>query len=161
MTPEPLASPTPSAAPTASAVPGSGDTRPIRLDGSAYSSAIVPDGSRVRRVGQSAVIISTRDSADSTWVTWTMPEGSLPANAHITRVDAAICGSGEGDFWEVYGPAGSDPAEYEATLPSGDGCWHFMNAPGNGLDVTAGALLESHMTITAVEFVVTFTAAAP
>jgi hypothetical protein len=44
-------------------------------------------------------------------------------------------------------------------MPSSDGCWHFADAPGDGLDVVAGALLESHMTITAVEFVVTFTVA--
>lgn len=126
------------------------------VDGSAYFAADVPLGSRLRRVGTSAVILSTSETSDTTTVSWRPGPGALPAGRDVIDVKTSICGSGSGDFWEVYGPTGSDPAEYEVTPPGDDGCWHFSDAPGTTLTVLGIALLDSTLTITSVEYLINF-----
>ena len=74
----------------------------------------------------------------------------------IVNVDVRICGRGEGDFWEVYGPDGGDPFEYEVLPPQADGCWHFNGAPGHDLSVIGAVMLRSRMTIEFVEYAITF-----
>ena len=117
---------------------------------------MVPEGARIRRIGTSVRVDSTADTSQAAWVIWHLSPDRLPPGAVIHSVDVRVCGSGEGDFWEVYGPDGSQPTEYEVSPPADDGCWHFTGAPGHDLTVAAGTELASTMTIDAVEFHVTF-----
>ena len=90
-------------------------------------------------------------------VTWELPAEAIPAGYRIISIDTAVCGAGSGDFWESYGPAGSDPEEQEVIAPAADGCWHYNGAPGPDTTVKAIIRLASVMAITRIDYVVTLT----
>lgn len=150
----PLPTPTPSPVPQQSVAPG--ETVIYEFEGSEYVSADVPPGGRVRRVGTSVMIETTADSIDRVVVTWRLQSDALPPGAVIDHVDSRICGSGEGDFYEVYGPEGSEPEEYEVRPPEADGCWHFSDAPGDDLTFLGITETISTLTIDRVAYSVTF-----
>lgn len=161
----PTASPVPTAAPTP--VPTAPPATPppsigpdgiatYILDGAAFTAVDVPDGARVRRSGTDVILDSTRDAPGSTKVFWLLDPSALPQGRTIESVDGRICGIGEGDFWEVYGPPGSEPEEYEVTQPEADGCWHFGDAPGDYLEFHAEVEADSTLTITQVVYEIKF-----
>jgi hypothetical protein len=126
------------------------------VDGNDYVSATVPSNGKVTKTSNGAVLETTRDHSDSLEVTYNLPRRALPRGASIHSVDVRICGSGEGDFYEVYGPPDAEPNEYEVTPPNPDGCWHFNGATGSDLSVVAATMLQSRMLIEKIEYVVTF-----
>jgi hypothetical protein len=95
---------------------------------------------------------TTRTISAQLMVTWFLPEGSIPADTVVTGVDVAVCGSGDGDFYETYGPEGSDPMEHEVEQPDPDGCWHYAGAIGDDTSVIAIIRLASHLIIDRVEY---------
>lgn len=154
-TPAPLRTPRPTIdLPRPSAEPG--ETVTYRVDGRDYVDAVIPPEARLSRFGGSVSLDTTRSAGLPLWVTWRLSPDVLPPNAVIVSVDVKICGDGEGDFWEVYGPDGGEPFEYEVLPPQADGCWHFTDAPGHDLSVIGGVMLRSRMVIDHIEFAITF-----
>jgi hypothetical protein len=100
-------------------------------------------------------ITTTRSAGYPLYIEWTLDTGVFPADAKVVSVETRVCGHGEGDFYEVYGPYGSDPVEYEVKPPAADGCWHFVGE-GSDYDVTVYVYDDAVMTIERIEFVVTF-----
>ena len=146
----------PSAAPTAAPSTVPGDPLVVVLGGDQYEVADVPDNGKLTRHPDGSITIeTTRDYSFQLMVTWFLPTDAIPAGARIARLDTRICGSGGGDFWESYGPEGGETLEAEVSGPGPDGCWHYPNAPGWDSSVIAIIRLQSSMTITTVEYVVT------
>jgi hypothetical protein len=81
----------------------------------------------------------------------------MPPGATAASVVTVVCGEGSGDWWEVYGPYGSDEFEYEITPPGPDGCWRFHER-GRHSDFRVEIWLsgDAQMTISRIEFHVTF-----
>jgi hypothetical protein len=152
--PAPLRTPPPSLTPGESTVPGA--TQTFVVNGIAFSSSDVPANGQLVQSGDGVILQTTDDSADALWVTYVLDPANLPPGSVINNVDVRICGEGDGDFWEVYGPPGSEPDEYEVLPPEADGCWHFTGAPGDDLSVIAGTMLESRLYVERVEFTITF-----
>jgi hypothetical protein len=126
----------------------------ITLAGSDFKTSDVPEGGQLARNGDLAVLRTSKTSTDALWVTYELDRAQLPAGTTIYSVDTLICGRGSGDFWEVYGPTGSEPNEYEVVPPSADGCWHFTGAPGDDLSVIAAVMIESQLIVERVVFTV-------
>jgi len=155
--PAPLRTPPPSGDPVATGQPGSSHT--YTLTGAQFTSYQKPDNSSLVVNGDALTLVTTAQSNDALWVTYALDPQLLPAGAAIHTVDADVCGSGSGIFWEAYGPTGSEPDEYEAVPPDADGCWHFRDAAvSSAADISAivSTMLESRMTIQSVTFRVTF-----
>lgn len=152
--PPPMRTPPPSGEPLPSTLPGS--TQTIVVAGNSYISADVPSHGRLLNTQRGALLETSRDSSDALWVTYDLPAESLPAGAVVHSVDVRICGVGEGDFWEVYGPPGGEPFEYEVIAPAADGCWHFSDAPPGDMTVIAAVMLQSRLLIESVEYTITF-----
>jgi hypothetical protein len=130
-TPTPSAAPTPTLAPVPSVVAGQAIV--VTLRGQDYVSAQGVDPLHATLTylsGGGIRLRSDGSTSDSLTVTYRLSPSSLPAGKDIRRIDVKVCGSGSGDFWESYGPPGSEPVEYEAEPPATDGCWHFAAAPG-------------------------------
>jgi len=145
-----------SAAPTGEAtIPADGTLRVV-LRGDQYELADIPENGKVTPVAGGGIRIeTTRLYSHQLMVTWFLPDDALPAGATITEVDVAVCGSGDGDFYETYGPEGSEPMEHEVEPPGPDGCWHYDDALGDDTSVIAIVRLGSHLVIDRVEY--TFT----
>jgi hypothetical protein len=151
-TPAPLRTPGISQ-PRSSAEPG--DTIVVTLEGREYAESIVPRNGRLTRSGQRVTLDTNRSSGEPLWVTWRLPASALPEGAVVVNVDVKMCGYGDGDFWEVYGPDGGEPFEYEVVRPGADGCWSFSGAPGHELSVVAGVMLQSRLVIERIEYTIT------
>ena len=112
---------------------------------------VLPDGS--------VKVTSTRESASDQYVEWIIdpPSSVLPPGAQVASVLTVVCGRGEGDWWEVYGPYGSEEFEYEVVSPGPDGCWRF-NEIGRYTEFRVEIWLSgnSTLTISRIEFRVTF-----
>jgi len=153
-------SPTPrptSAAPISSS-PGTSKTVTVTVNGADYDRATVElvDSSSITPLPNGGVAIQTdRTSHGALFISWNVPSSESPRSGTIAHIDTAVCGRGSGDFWEIYGPPGSDELEYEAIPPSRDGCWHFHGAPGPDTTTTAGVTLNSRFEIRQVVY--TFT----
>jgi hypothetical protein len=150
--------PRPTSAPPISSSPGTNKTVTVTVNGADYDRASVEpvDSSSITPLPNGGVAIQTdRTSHGTLYISWTVPSSEFPRSGTIAHIDTAVCGRGSGDFWEVYGPSGSDDAEYEATPPSRDGCWHFHGAPGPDTKTTAGVTLNSRFEI--YKIVYTFT----
>lgn len=145
-----------SAVPTGEAtIPADGTLRVV-LRGDQYELADIPENGKVTPVAGGGIRIeTTRLYSHQLMVTWFLPDDALPAGATITEVDVAVCGSGDGDFYETYGPEGSEPMEHEVEPPGPDGCWHYDDALGDDTSVIAIVRLGSHLVIDRVEY--TFT----
>lgn len=146
----------PSAAPTGEAtIPADGTVRVV-LRGDQYEIADIPENGTVTRLAAGGIRLeTTRTYSHQLMVTWFVPDDAVPAGATITEVDVAVCGNGDGDFYETYGPEGSEPLEHEVEPPGPDGCWHYDNALGDDTSVIAIVRLASHLVIDRVEY--TFT----
>lgn len=152
-----------SAAPSAvgggpSSVPGSAKTVVVTVNGADYDKATVQmvDVSSVTPLPNGSVAMQTDRTGHGTlFVSWKAPSSPDLQPGSVARIDTAVCGTGSGDFWEVYGPTGSDEAEYEVVPPSGDGCWHFHNAPGPDTTITVGVTLTSILEIERVVYTIT------
>ena len=126
------------------------------LRGDEYDEVDVPgNGTFIERPDGAVTLETTRDYSYQLVVTYYLPEDAIPAGRRITRIDTRVCGSGEGDFWETYGPEGGDTLEHEVSAPGPDGCWHYERAPGDDTSVIAIIRLRSTMTITKVEYTIT------
>ena len=150
----PVRTPIASAIPTASTQPG--ESQVYVISGSDFLDSSVPDGASVTQADGTAVLESTRAANDALLVTYDLPRDRLPAGAVIHSVAVRVCGTGEGDFWEVYGPLGAEPFEYEVAQPSADGCWHFVDGNGTDMTIIAATMYETRMVIEQVEYTVTF-----
>ena len=73
----------------------------------------------------------------------------------MISVETRVCGQGGGDFYEVYGPYGADPVEYEVKPPAADGCWHFVGE-GSDYDVTVYVYVHATLIVDRIEYLVTF-----
>jgi hypothetical protein len=152
---EPDATATPTRTPAPSLAPGT--TIEIVVLGHEYvSSEVASNGKISLTVGAGILMSSTREFSNATSVEYKLPPGKLPPGTIIKRLDVAICGKGEGDFWETYGPADADPTEDEVTNPDADGCWHYLG--GNGKDTTAKAIIEKQSSLRIDKVVYTVTA---
>ena len=103
-------------------------------------------------------VVSTRASNADQYVEWWVDESVImPPGSQANKVLTIVCGNGSGDWWEVYGPWGSDEFEVEVTGPGSDGCWYF-NESGRYTDFRVEIWLSgnSEITIRSIEFQVTF-----
>lgn len=126
------------------------------LRGDEYEDVDVPDsGTFTERPDGSVLLETIRLYSYQLILTYALPEDVIPVGKTITRVDTRVCGSGEGDFWETYGPEGGDTLEHEVSAPGADGCWHYEKAPGFDTSVIAIIRLGSKMTIEKVEYTIT------
>ena len=124
--------------------------------GKQFTTYEVPEEGSLLLNGDSLVLRTTDDSSDALWVIYSLDPTALPAGARVHSISTAICGRGSGTFWEVYGPTGSDPLEYEVTPPDADGCWHFTDAQTGDMSAIAATMLDSTLVIDRVVFTVTF-----
>lgn len=118
-------------------------------------SEIASNGTITTLASGGILMSSTRDLSDLTSVTYLLPRSQIPAGTIIKRLDVAVCGKGEGDFWETYGPPDANPSEHEATDPDADGCWHYLDS--NGKDSTSKAIIEKRSTLRVDKVVYTIT----
>jgi len=154
-TPTPAtATPRPTPAVGPSVAPGK--TIQVVVRGAQYVDAVVAQNAKVTQIASGGVLISSdRTYSDQTTVTWKLPVSSLPAGTRIARLDVAVCGSAEGDFWETYGPPGTEPVENEVTPPASDGCWHYLGGSGRDSTVTGIIHLESKLWIDRLVYTIT------
>ncbi len=144
-TPTPTPTPTPepggTPVPTPTPVPP-GKVVEIVVPGQAYAGVEIPEnGSVTKLAGGGIVMKTTRELSEPMTVTYELPLSKLPSGMKVVRVDAAICGLASGDFWESYGPTGSEPYENEVSLPGPDGCWHYLG--GSISDTAAFAIIRT------------------
>jgi hypothetical protein len=140
-TPTSSAAPTPTLTPVPSIVGGKTVVVTVRGQDYALAQGLDPPHATITNLTGGGIRMFT-DGTTSGPLTVTyrlpaLPPSLLPAGKTIRRIDVKVCGSGSGDFWEVYGPPGSAPVEYEAAPPAADGCWHFAGAPGPDSTVIA------------------------
>lgn len=150
----PVRTPEVAASPTTITQPG--ETQVYVVDGTDFVDSSVPTGGAVTPTDAGAVLETTRAADEALLVTYELPAELLPAGALIHSVSVRVCGTGEGDFWEVYGPLGAEPFEYEVTPPGVDGCWHFVDGNGGDTSIIAATMYETRMVVEKVEYTVTF-----
>ena len=142
-------------APVATPVPAgsSGAATVVIVPGAQFTAYDTQPHSTIAKLSSGSVVLTgTNDDSNPTTLLFELPKGSVPAGHQIARLDTVICGKGDGYFWEVYGPDGSDPQEYEAQPPASDGCWHFSRAPGTDTSVHADIQLASSLRIDKVVY---------
>jgi hypothetical protein len=141
-----------------SALPSAGQTLTYTVSPRAPVNQTIPEATSVTNVGTDGIRAeATRAANHLLYLQWQLPpETTLPPGSRVVDVHTVVCGSGTGDFWEIYGPYGALEIEYEVTDPSADGCWHFTQDPGTNYRVEIYVDGNSAMTITKIEFRVTF-----
>jgi hypothetical protein len=100
------------------------------------------------------VVTTSRSAGHPAHLAWDLVPDGLPSGAVVEWVDVRVCGHGTGDFYEVYGPNGADPVEYEVTAPQADGCWHFAG-PTTDYNVTIYAYGDTTMAVDRIEMTLT------
>jgi hypothetical protein len=126
------------------------------VPGNQYINSAVPsNGSVTSNADGSVTMKLDRTVSDEIELDYIVPADRIPAGKTITNMDVLVCGTASGDFWESYGPQGSDPTEYEVVPPESDGCWHYRDAPGPDTTVKAFVHLATTFTITRIEYTVT------
>lgn len=117
---------------------------------------VIREGSTLTIYADGAIRVdSIRDQSGDNHFDWALPEELRPDPETVLDVYARACGTGSGDFYEIYGPWDSIEFEYEATPPATDGCWHFTQAIGKSYEFEIWLHGNSHMTIERLEIVVT------
>ncbi len=85
----------------------------------------VPAPDTVVTQANGGILITTGDAAGHPLhLEWTFDPSVFPAGTTVLEVDVPMCGHGNGGFYEVYGPYGYDPVEYEVEqdrVPTGAG----------------------------------------
>jgi hypothetical protein len=153
------ASPTPRPTRTATPAPTSlaGQTIPFTIDVQHPLEQTVPEGSSIELLPDGGIRAhSVRASDGSIYLAWTFDPARLPSGASVANVETLVCGSGSGDFYEVYGPYGAEEIEFEVTPPRPDGCWHFTKDTGTDYRVEIYVNDDSVMTIDRIEYRITF-----
>jgi len=158
----PITSPAPSSAASGAPLspgPLAGQTRVYTFAPADYHEARIRGTSTIEVLPSGAVeIVSTRASNADQYVEWIIdPAATLPAGSPVATIVTVVCGEGTGDWWEVYGPYGSEEFEFEVTPPQADGCWRF-NERDRYTDFRVEVWLSGNatMTISSIEFRVTF-----
>jgi hypothetical protein len=115
----------------------------------------VPPPDTLMHLADGGITVTTsRDAGHPAHLAWDWSPPGLPPGATVSKVDTRVCGHGDGDFYEVYGPFDADPVEYEVTAPASDGCWHFSGGPSD-YSVTIYAYGNASMTIDKIEMTLT------
>ncbi len=129
----------------------------VTVLGADYVSADVPQNGTVTKLPDGSVRLeTTRMYSFPMVLTYELPPEMLPAGTRILAIQGTrVCGSASGDFWESYGPDGSDPTEHEFGPPQPDGCWHYGPAPGPDTTVTVGQRTQTVYIISKIEYTVT------
>jgi hypothetical protein len=153
-TPVPVRTPVVATSPAASTEPGESEVYVV--NGTDFVDSSIPTGATLTPTDGGAILNTTRAADEALLVTYDLPRSLLPADAVIHSVAVRVCGTGEGDFWEVYGPLGAEPFEYEVTQPRPDGCWHFVDGNGGDMTIIAATMYETRMVVQKVEYTVTF-----
>ena len=156
----PLRSPantTAPATPSPQSSGGPGRTLVVTVQGTDYVDAQIPQNGTITKMPDGSVRLeTTRMYSDPMVVTYELPADRLPTGTRILGIQGTkVCGSATGDFWESYGPDGSDPTEHEFGPPQPDGCWHYGPAPGPDTTVTVGQRTQTVYIITKIEYTVT------
>lgn len=133
-----------------------GQTQTVVIGGTGFVESQVPAGGSITPDGDGIVIQTTDSAVDALWVTYRLDVSALPRGSQVINVDARMCGYAAGHFWNIRGPFGSSPSEFEVAQPGADGCWHFANAPATDMSITASTMLKSSLRIKKVEYTVTF-----
>jgi hypothetical protein len=107
--------------------PPKGSVVTVEVPGTGYVRLDESPG-KVTRDGDTLIVETERGTFISTRIGYDLPDGTFPPDTVFSRIDMKLCGSGTGDFWEVYAPSGGEPLEQEVTQPADDGCWHFDGA---------------------------------
>jgi hypothetical protein len=155
VTADPTASPPPS--PVASSPPTAAAqvTRTYQLNVQQPSvTKIAPQDKLDRKANGGIVVTTHRDSDHPLHLEWLFEPARLPAGSTASHVESRVCGHGEGDFYEVYGPYDSDPVEYEVKPPAADGCWHFSGRPSDWI-ISIYVYGDATLTIDRIEMDVT------
>lgn len=141
------------------AAPASGQTVSYAIAPTDYAEARIRGDARLEKLPDGSIrVVSTRASEADQYVEWLVEdERIMPPGRQASRVLTVVCGRGSGDWWEVYGPYGSEEFEYEVTEPGADGCWRF-NEVGRYTDFRVEIWLsgDAEMTISRIEFRVTY-----
>jgi hypothetical protein len=138
-------------APTALA---SGTVLTITVDGIDYVSADT-DGAVIHLTPQGTSLRIESTGKGTSHVAYTIPPAALPPGTTLGRIDLKLCGAAGGNFWEIYGPSGSDTNEQEVTQPLADGCWHFENGFGDSSYVDVYVVSKSFLRIDKLFYTVT------
>ena len=152
------ATPTPTPTPTRLPAPSGGPNKTIKIvvPGSQYIGSVVGKAGKVTKLPSGGVLLSSaRIYSDVTSVTYELPVSRIPPGTRIVRLDVAVCGSAEGDFWESYGPAGTVPTEHEVKPPDADGCWHYLGGSGSNTSVNAIIQSQSKLWIDRLVYTIT------
>jgi hypothetical protein len=152
---DPPASPTASSvAPTATPI-GPPVTRTFQVNVQQPSvTKVAPEDSLDRKPNGGIVVTTHRDSGHPLHLEWLFDPAALPAGSTVSHVETRVCGHGDGDFYEVYGPYDSDPVEYEVKPPAADGCWHFSGGPSDW-NISIYVYGDATMTIDRIEMDIT------
>ncbi len=128
----------------------------VVVRGTDYVSADVPSNGTLTRAANGVLTMTTtRLISAQLEVEWELPPDAIPPGYTLQQLDVKVCGTGNGDFWETYGPEGSEPVEHEATPPDRDGCWSYRGALGPDTKVIAIVRLGTTMVIQRIEFAAT------
>jgi hypothetical protein len=149
--PKPITSGTPGMTPVPDTTTGAAIT--ITIHGADFDAYDVQPHSSVTKSGNAVVLTSSADDSQPTSVVYTLPKSAIPSGKAIARLDTVVCGSGGGNFFEVYGPDGSQPVEFEAPNPP-KACWQFTRSPGTDTSVHADVQLQSRFQIDSVTYTV-------
>ena len=151
--------PHPNASQPREGAPSSGQTVIHLVAPTDYAEARIRGDARLEPLPDGSIrVVSTRASNADQYVEWLVEdERIMPPGMQAARVVTLVCGRGSGDWWEVYGPYGSEEFEYEVTAPGEDGCWAF-NETGRYTDFRVEIWLSGNaeMTISRIEFRVTY-----
>lgn len=143
-------------APAPTMRPGAREIVTFEISPADFFNEVIREGSTLTVYTDGAIRIdSIRDQTGDNHFDWALPEALRPDPATVLDVYARGCGTGSGDFYEIYGPWDSVEFEYEVTPPATDGCWHFTQAAGKSYEFEIWLHGDSHMTIERLEIVVT------
>lgn len=136
--------------------PDAGEIKTFLISPADFFDEVIREGSTLTVYTDGTIRVdSIRDQVGDNHMDWALPEALTPRQEDVLDVYARGCGSGSGDFYEIYGPWDSLEFEYEVTPPAEDGCWHFTQAAGKAFDFEIWLHGNSSMTINRLELVVT------
>ena len=149
----PLSTATPIATPRATSTPPSGQAILVSVPGNEYADANIPSNGSVTDLGNGAIQLTTNNTtSDQLTVTY---RAEIPAGKTVVAFQVKVCGAGSGNFWETYGPPGSQPDEYEYLPPAADGCWHFSGGAMTDTTVLAIIFGNAQMRVDRVDYLLT------
>lgn len=152
-TPTPARTPRPSDGPSPTATAGGEAQATYVVRGVDYDTAEVPPDATLTRLGDGSVVLETGASSTAPLtLAWRLPSPPITPGSRPAGIVVRVCGSASGDFWEVYGPVGGEPEEYEVEAPDSAGCWEFATAPDAELTVRVATELRTRMIVERIEY---------